>query len=51
MHLVLSYDVVENRRRARFHKRLKRYLLPVQKSVFEGPVVPARLDALERLVV
>lgn len=36
MHVVLTYDVVDNKRRTKFHKKLKRYLLPVQKSVFEG---------------
>ena len=51
MHLVLTYDVVNSRRRQRFFKRLKKFLSPVQKSVFEGPVPPRQLDAIERLVV
>jgi CRISPR-associated protein Cas2 len=36
VYLVVSYDVVSNRRRARLAKRLKNDLERVQKSVFEG---------------
>ena len=49
MYWVLGYDVVKERRRTRFVKRLKRYLVLVQKSVFEGPPGPttwARVEAL-----
>jgi CRISPR-associated protein Cas2 len=48
---VLCYDVVEDRRRSRFFKRLKRYMVPVQKSVFEGPLSAVELAKVERLVV
>jgi CRISPR-associated protein Cas2 len=44
MHLVLCYDVVCDRRRARLFRTLKQYMEPVQKSVFEG-VVPVRRHA------
>ncbi len=36
MYLVVSYDIVNDRRRARLAKRLKNDLERVQKSVFEG---------------
>ena len=36
MHLVVCYDIVQNRRRARLLKFMKGYLTRVQKSVFEG---------------
>ncbi len=36
MYLVLSYDIVSNRRRRRIHKLLTGFLRHVQKSVFEG---------------
>ncbi len=38
MHLVVCYDVVSNRKRARLQKFLKNYLVRVQKSVFEGDI-------------
>lgn len=42
MHLVVCYDVVSDRRRARLFKRLKAFVEPVQKSVFEGRVPQPR---------
>ena len=38
MHVVVAYDVVEDRRRNRLAKLLTRYLIRVQKSVFEGDI-------------
>ena len=38
MRLVLVYDVVDDRRRARLFRRLQRWLTSVQRSVFEGDV-------------
>ncbi|RMG18962.1 MAG: CRISPR-associated endonuclease Cas2 [Planctomycetota bacterium] len=46
-HLVLCYDVVDDRARRRLHRALKGFLRPVQKSVFEGPLPGRRLPALE----
>lgn len=42
MHLIVCYDVVDDRRRQRLHKRLKGLLEPVQKSVFEGTLPSQR---------
>lgn len=50
MVLILCYDVVKNRRRGRLFKRLKRFLVPVQKSVFEGRIDPRKLDQVLSLV-
>lgn len=50
MHVVLSYDVVSDKRRGRFFKRLKRYLVPVQKSVFEGRLDPPTLAEVRQLI-
>lgn len=36
MHLVVAYDIVDDRRRQRLAKRLKDYIRRVQYSVFEG---------------
>lgn len=47
---VLVYDVVKDRRRARFFRKLKRLMSPVQLSVFEGRLSPAALDEVETLV-
>ncbi len=48
--LVVAYDVVKNRKRARLRKRLNEFLPAVQKSVFEGPLPDARRGALFRAV-
>jgi CRISPR-associated protein Cas2 len=46
MRLVVCYDVVQDRRRAKLHKRLRDFLEPVQKSVFEGDLPARRLPDL-----
>jgi len=38
MHLVVAYDIVNDRTRVKFAKSMSRYLERVQKSVFEGEV-------------
>ena len=50
MNLVVAYDVVADKNRARLHKGLSGFLRPVQKSVFEGPLPAARLPELRRLI-
>ncbi|HNX20497.1 MAG TPA: CRISPR-associated endonuclease Cas2 [Acidobacteriota bacterium] len=50
IHVVVSYDVVKDRRRNRVSKALKAHLERVQKSVFEGEVTPKRLEAIRRLM-
>ncbi len=53
-HIVVSYDIVDDRRRNRVARLLKGYLQRVQKSVFEGELPPAReqrlLDRLGLLI-
>lgn len=46
MYVVVSYDVVCDRRRARLAKRLVARLHRVQKSVFEGDITDAGLQAV-----
>lgn len=48
--MVLCYDVEDNRRRGRLQRRLKPYLLPVQKSGFEGELKHGLLDQVLGLV-
>lgn len=48
MYIVVSYDIVCDRRRARLAKRLVARLHRVQKSVFEGEVSDAAFDAIQR---
>lgn len=45
-HLVIAYDVTDDRTRTRLAKRLQGYMDRVQKSVFEGPVDEGRLEDL-----
>ncbi len=47
---VLCYDVVQDSRRGRLQRRLKKHLVPVQKSVFEGSLSGRDLDRVIRLV-
>ena len=49
-YVVVCYDVVSNRRRARLLRRLKGYLPHVQKSVFEGEMSEPRLLSLRELI-
>lgn len=51
MYVVLCYDVVADRRRARLLRKLKGYLTHVQKSVFEGEISPPRLAELRQRVL
>jgi len=50
MHRIVCYDIANNRRRARFFKGLKRFLEPVQRSVFEGPLPERLLHRLHGLI-
>lgn len=50
MYVVVCYDVVSDRRRARLLKRLKEVLPHVQKSVFEGPITDARLIDVRAMI-
>jgi CRISPR-associated protein Cas2 len=50
VYVVVCYDVVCDRRRARLLKRLKGLLPHVQKSVFEGELTVARLVQLREMV-
>lgn len=45
-HVVIAYDIPEDRRRNRLAKVLKGYLERVQKSVFEGEITTRRLENL-----
>jgi CRISPR-associated protein Cas2 len=51
MYIVLCYDIPSDRRRTRLFKRLEAYLIPVQKSVFEGPLKSTRYEDLEKTVL
>ena len=51
MHLVVCYDVVLTRRRNRLFRKLKGFLVPVQKSVFEGLMPERRYPDLVDVIV
>lgn len=46
MFVILVYDV-NKKRVARVHKICKKYLHPVQKSVFEGDITQKKLNSLQ----
>ena len=50
MWVVVAYDIPDDTRRARLHRRLKGLLEPVQKSVFEGEVAAGGLARLRKIV-
>ncbi len=50
MYLVVAYDVVSDRRRARLARKLVDFLPRVQKSVFEGEIPDRRFADLERVL-
>lgn len=50
MYVVVCYDVVSDRRRARLLKRLKGFLPHVQKSVFEGHISDSRLVEMRTMI-
>jgi CRISPR-associated protein Cas2 len=51
MHVVVCYDVVDDRRRTRLMRRLKGLLPHVQKSVFEGELSDRQAVELRELVL
>ena len=50
MFVVVTYDIPDNRRRARLHKKLKSFGRPVQYSVFEAILNRADLARMEKTV-
>ena len=46
MYVILCYDVAKERTRKAM-KVCRQYLCPVQRSVFEGNITPARLERLK----
>lgn len=50
MHTVISYDIVDDRRRTRLHKALKHLGDPVQKSVFECFLSKTELLKIQKIV-
>ena len=47
MYIILTYDV-HRKRVAKVLKTCRKYLVHVQKSVFEGYITPAKLSALQK---
>jgi len=47
MYVVVCYDVIDDRRRAKLHELLLGYGNPVQKSVFECQLSPAQIQTLQ----
>lgn len=51
MYVIVCYDVVSDRRRARLLKRMKGFLPHVQKSVFEGEISDSSLVEMRRRIL
>lgn len=47
MYIILTYDV-HRKRVAKVLKTCRKYLVHVQKSVFEGHITPAKLSTLQK---
>ncbi|MCK6561892.1 CRISPR-associated endonuclease Cas2 [candidate division KSB1 bacterium] len=48
--IVVAYDISEDRRRSRLHKRLKKFGLAVQYSVFECLLTPDQFKDMKAMV-
>lgn len=51
MHLIVCYDIVENRNRTRVARKMIGFLQRVQKSVFEGELADNRVEALRQMLL
>ena len=51
MYLVVCYDIVDNRRRSRLMRKMREFLVHVQKSVFEGELEDHRLEPLRQTIL
>jgi len=51
MHYVIAYDIVQSRRRRKVMNALKDNGLPVQYSVFDCELEPARLEMVKALLL
>jgi CRISPR-associated protein Cas2 len=50
MHIIVVYDIPDNKRRERLRKNLLRFGNPVQKSVFEFDLTPRELEKMTKSI-
>lgn len=50
MHIIVVYDISDNRRRERLRKSLMSFGLAVQKSVFECDLTKRQLEKMEKVI-
>ncbi len=50
MHVIVVYDIPENRRRERLRKNLMRFGNAVQKSVFECDLSARQIEKMEKVI-
>jgi CRISPR-associated protein Cas2 len=50
MHIIVVYDIPDNKRREKLRKALLRFGNSVQKSVFEFDLTARQLQALEKVI-
>ncbi len=51
MFVLITYDITDNKRLNRMHKLLKNYGIPVQYSVFECDLEPAKVEEARLLAL
>ncbi len=51
MFVIVAYDMVDNRRRAKVHKKLKNYITHIQGSVFEGYMNKNRISKMIKDII
>jgi CRISPR-associated protein Cas2 len=51
MFIIVAYDIRDNKRRRKVHKRLKNYLTHIQGSVFEGKLNELRLSKMVKSII
>jgi CRISPR-associated protein Cas2 len=50
MHIIVAYDIPDNRRRNRLARALEGFGVRVQKSIFEADMPDQRIEALYRAI-
>ena len=50
MFVVTIYDVTDDKRRNRLHKKLKNYAEPVQYSAFEACLKPKQFESMRKMI-
>ncbi len=50
MHVIVAYDISDNKRRERLRKSLMRFGISIQKSVFECDLTIRQIEKMQRVI-